>query len=94
MVDLERLVAIKEKPEAKTVPKGVTNVETIEAPEDQFGDQHLPHHTARTQITGEPPQEFTTALEKLTHCALPALHKDHVHRGAGKASSTVQENKA
>jgi hypothetical protein len=29
-------------------------------------------------------QEFSTTVKQLTHCAFPALHEDHVLRGACK----------
>jgi hypothetical protein len=70
----------------------VTYKETIRVTEDWFGDQHLvasyrnPLRT-RTQLIGEPLWEFATAIEQLTHHAFPALHEDHIYRGAGKAFS-------
>jgi hypothetical protein len=70
-------------------PTGVT-YENTEATENQYGDQHLAIGSrnqlkTQTQITGGSLQEFSTAIEELTHCAFPALHEDHVHRGTGKA---------
>lgn len=39
------------------------------------------------QDSGQSLQEFATAIEQLTHCAFPALHEDHFHRGPGRAFS-------
>jgi hypothetical protein len=52
------------------VPAGATYEESIETLEDRFGDQHLAaayrsQLNARTQIAGESPQEFATAIEQL-----------------------------
>jgi hypothetical protein len=54
-----------------------------------FEDQHLAtlYHIqlkTRTQLVGEFLQEFVIAIEHLTHCALPAVPKDHVRREGGE----------
>jgi hypothetical protein len=72
------------------VPKDATYEGTVGATEDRFADQHLAVESrsqvkTRTQDSGESLQEFSTAIEQLTHHAFPALHKDHVCRGTGKA---------
>lgn len=53
-----------------------------------LGHLTLVYHThlkTRTQLIGEPIQEFAFVIEQMAHCALPSLHKDHIHRGASKA---------
>jgi hypothetical protein len=81
------------------VPKGATYEETLEALENQFGDQHLatPYHSrlkTRTQGVGESLQEFATAVEQLAHHAYPALPEDHIRREAGKAFADRVEDPA
>jgi hypothetical protein len=39
----------------------------------------------QTQDDGESLLEFATAIEHITPCSFPALCKDHVYKGAGKA---------
>jgi uncharacterized membrane protein YgaE (UPF0421/DUF939 family) len=72
------------------VLKGATYKETIKAKEGQFGDQKLAtgYHDqlkSQTQDNGESPQEAVITIKQLTHHYFPALHKDHVCRGAWKA---------
>lgn len=43
------------------------------------------HLKTMTQLIGEPIQEFAIVIEQRAHCALPSLHKDHIHKGASKA---------
>jgi hypothetical protein len=80
------------------VPKVATYEETIGALKGRFGNQHLValYHTqlkTRTQIDGEPLHQFAITM-KLAHHAFPALHKDHVLRGAGKAcTDDIREKK-
>jgi hypothetical protein len=70
------------------VPKEVTQEETIEAPQDCFGDQHLvtayhSHLKSRAQCVRKSLQELATAVEELTHCTLPALPENHGCKEAG-----------
>jgi hypothetical protein len=69
-------------------PKGVTYEKIIRETEDRFGDQHLAtwyqdQPKTETQIVGESLQEFVTAIEQMTHCALSALPENHGRQEAG-----------
>jgi hypothetical protein len=72
------------------ISKGAMSMQTSRALEDQFVDQcpvasyHIQLKT-RTQLVGEPLQEFAIGIKQLTHHAFPALHKDHIHGEAVKA---------
>jgi hypothetical protein len=57
---------------------------------EQFEDQQLvtsycTQLKTRTKIIREPLHVFANDMEQMTHHALTALCKDHVHRCAGKA---------
>jgi hypothetical protein len=65
--------------------------EKIQATEDRFGDRHLAvvwcgQLKTWTQDNGEPLQEVATAIEQMTHHAIPALPKNRGHGGLGGAS--------
>jgi hypothetical protein len=67
-----------------------TYEETLQALEDDFGDQHFAavyrcQLTTRTQRAGESLQDFATAIEQLARRAYPTLSEDHIWREAGKA---------
>jgi hypothetical protein len=69
------------------VPRGSKYKESIGATEDRFGERSLTtgyHNQLKilTQDNGESLQKFATTIEQLTHHAFPALHEDHVLRGA------------
>jgi hypothetical protein len=71
--------------------------ETIEAL-DCFADQNLPavycsQFKTRTHNIGKSLQEFSTTIKQLTHCVSTATHKNHVHRGPGKALSNGIRNR-
>jgi hypothetical protein len=64
--------------------------EIIGALAEQFEHQQLVTSyciqlKTRIQIIYEALHEFANAIEQTTHRTLTALHKDHVHRQAGKA---------
>jgi hypothetical protein len=40
-----------------------------------------------TQDDGNFLQELAITIEQVTHCNSPALHKNHIYRGPGKAFS-------
>jgi hypothetical protein len=73
------------------VPKGVMYEENIGATEDRFGNQQLAvgcHSQLKIWIQddGGSLRKFATTIEQLLHHAFPALHKDHIHTGPGRAS--------
>jgi hypothetical protein len=73
------------------VPEVVTEEEigAVTAIEDQFRYQHLAlgckNKLKRWTQNDNPMQEVVTAIEQLIHHAFPALHKDRICRGPGKA---------
>jgi hypothetical protein len=72
------------------IPTSTTYEGTLQALEDQFGDQHFAatYHcqlTTRTQEVGESLQDFAMAIEQLAHRAYPTLPEEHVWREAGRA---------
>jgi hypothetical protein len=71
--------------------------ETIEAL-DCFADQHLPAvHCSklktRTKNIGKSLEELSTTIKQLIHHVLTATHKNHIHRGPGKALSNGIRNR-
>jgi hypothetical protein len=81
------------------IQKAATYEETLEALEDQFGDQHIAtmyrsQLNTRTQTVGESLQEFATAIKQLIHHGYQALPEDHIRRAAGKAFADGVEDPA
>jgi hypothetical protein len=69
--------------------EGATYEETIVVTEDRLGDQNLvvgycSQRKTWAQDDSEPLQEFSIAIELVTHGALPAQHENHICREPDK----------